>query len=176
MDSKEAKKRFPEYKEILEMAGGYKPVKFVQAIEVIKCPAKFNPSGLGDCAYRSSYYVKDGEITSGPSYSYDTMMSSGIQPTERIVDVPKGTRLWVVTYDGIWGGHWEVKVFVHEFDMLESPKSQSKLEILVNKKFDPISEKIDKLEIEIDKEQILQEQAKKFKFLLEHDKKRFFNA
>lgn len=144
MDTKEAKKRFPEYKKILEMAGGHKPVKFVQAIQVIKCPTTFNPSGLGDYAYRSSYYVKDGHITTGPSYSYNTMMSTrGVVPEERIVDVPRGTRLWVVTYDGIWGGHWEVKVFVHEFDMLESPKS--KLESLVDEKFNPISKKIDRI-------------------------------
>ena len=143
----EVKKRFPEYKEILEMAGGYKPRKFVEAITVIKCPATFNPSGLGDYAYRSSYYVKDGEITTGPSYSYDTMMSSGIQPTERAVDVPKGTRMWVVTYDGIWGGHWEVKVFVHELDMLEAPKS--KLENIVDKSFEPITKKIDRLRNEL---------------------------
>lgn len=124
------------------MSGGYKPRKFVEKIEVIKCPAKFNPSGLGDYAYRNSYFVEDGEITSGPSYSYDTMMSSGIVPTERIVDVPKGTRMWVVTYDGIWGGHWEVKVFVHELDMIEAPsKQQSKLENIVNKNLEPIAKK-----------------------------------
>ncbi len=28
------------------MSGGYKPRKFVQAIEIIKCPSKFNPSEL----------------------------------------------------------------------------------------------------------------------------------
>ncbi len=151
MDSKEVKKRFPEYKEILEMAGGHKPRKFVEKIEVIKCPAKFNPSGLGDYAYRSSYFVKDGEITTGPSYSYDTMMSSRIVPEERVVDVPKGTRMWIVTYDGIWGGHWEVKVFVHELDMLEAhnpkeyPKEDSKIIYKINKHLNPITEKVDKL-------------------------------
>lgn len=148
MELKEVKKRFPEYKEILETSGGYKPRKFVQAIEVIKCPAKFNPSGLGDYAYRHSYFVKDGEITSGPSYSYDTMMSSGIIPTERIVDVPKRTRMWVVTYDGIWGGHWEVKIFVHELDMLQSnlrSNSQSKMENIVNKTLEPINKEINRL-------------------------------
>ncbi len=173
MDSKEVKKRFPEYKEIIEMAGGHKPVKFVQAIEVIKCPAKFNPSGLGDYAYRSSYFVKDGEITTGPSYSYDTMMSSRIVPEERVVDVPKGTRMWVVTYDGIWGGHWEVKVFVHELDMIEAPKSQSKIENLVNEKFAEPLDKADKILQEVIKKSNEREQAKTYKFMLEHDKRRF---
>jgi len=149
MDSIEAKKRFPEYKEILKMSGGHKPRKFVEAIKVIKCPATFNPSGLGDYAYRSSYFVKDGIITPGPSYSYDTMMSSRIVPEERTVDVPKGTRMWVVTYDGMWGGSWKVQVFVHELDMLEAPKSQSKMETVINKNFDPISEKISKLRSEL---------------------------
>ena len=148
MEIIEVKKRFPEYKKILEMSGGYKPRKFVQAIEIIKCPAKFNPSGLGDYAYRHSYFVKDGTITPGPSYSYDTMMSSRIVPEERIVDVPKGTRMWIVTYDGIWGGHWEVKVFVHELDMIGTNR-ESRLESIVNKRLDPISKKIDILRNEL---------------------------
>lgn len=116
MDLHTCKRCLPEYKEILEMAGGYKPRKFVEKIEIVNCPTVFNPSGLGDFAYRTSYFVKDGKISQGFGYSYDTMMSSGVQPVDRTVDVPRGTRFWVVTYDGIWGGHWEVKVFVHKDD------------------------------------------------------------
>jgi len=102
MKLKEVKERFPEYKQILELSGGMKPRKFVEKINVVMCPVKFNPSGLGDYAYRHSYFVdKKGEITTGTSYCYDTMMSVGVSPIERMVDVPKGTRMWIVTYDGI---------------------------------------------------------------------------
>ncbi len=57
MEIIEAKKKFPEYKKILEMSDGHKQRKFVQAIEIIKCPSKFNPSELGDYAYRHSYFL-----------------------------------------------------------------------------------------------------------------------
>ncbi|MDD3474448.1 MAG: hypothetical protein PHP08_00910 [Candidatus Dojkabacteria bacterium] len=118
MDLDEVKRLFPEYKKILEMSGGYKPRKFVKAIKVIKCPSKFSPSGLGDYAYRHSYFVSNGKIVPGISYSYDSMMAVGVSPDERMVDVPKGSRMWVVTFDGMWGGFWDVLVFVHEEDLL----------------------------------------------------------
>lgn len=122
MELSEVKKRFPEYKQILEMSGGYKPRRFVKAIKVKKCPIEFSPSGLGDCAYRHSYFVANGKISMGVSYSYDSMIASGVSPKERMVDVPRGSRMWVVTFDGMWGGFWDVDVFVHEADMLEAGK------------------------------------------------------
>ena len=123
MDLSEVKQKFPEYKKILEMSGGYKPRKFVKAIKVVRCPAKFSPSDLGDCAYRHSYFVDSkGEIAQGVSYCYDSMIGVGVYPKERTVDVPKGTRMWVVTFDGMWGGFWDVSVFVHEADMLMEGK------------------------------------------------------
>ncbi len=125
MDLQEVKRLLPEYKQILELSGGRKPRKFIEKIRIIKTPTTYNPSGLGDAAYRSSYLVdKNGNITPGPSYSYDTMMYSGVQPVERPVDVPEGTRLWIVTWDGMWGGSWEVNVFVHG-DLLTSPITET---------------------------------------------------
>lgn len=115
MNSQDAKKYLPEYKKILEMAGGRKPRKFVEKIKLIETPAMFNPSDIGDCAYMSSYMVdKSGNVSPITGYSYGSMMCSGVEPTERIIDVPDGTRVWVVTYDGMWGGSWKVDVFVHK--------------------------------------------------------------
>lgn len=102
MDLKDVKEQFPEYKKILALSGGHKPRKFVEAIKVVRCPTTFSPSGLGDYAYRHSYFVANGKITEGVSYSYDSMMAVGVSPKERMVDVPKGTRMWVVTFDGMW--------------------------------------------------------------------------
>jgi len=114
MDLQEVKRLLPEYKQILELSGGHKPRKFIEKIKIIKTPATYNPSGLGDAAYRFSYYVdKYGKITPGPSYSYESMMAVGVKPVERTVDIPEGTRLWIVTWDGMWGGNWTVEVFVH---------------------------------------------------------------
>lgn len=122
MELENAKRMLPEYKKILEMSGGNKPRKFVKAIKIIKCPVKFSPSGLGDYAYQHSYFVANGQITQGISYSYDSMIGVGVSPEERMVDVPKGTWMWIVTFDGMWGGFWDVKVFVHEADMLTEGK------------------------------------------------------
>lgn len=124
MDLQEIKRLLPEYKQILELSGGHKPRKFIEKIRIIKTPAIYNSSGLGDAAYRFSYYVdKYGKITPGPSYSYESMMAVGVQPVDRTVDIPEGTRLWIVTWDGIWGGHWTVEVFVHG-DLLTTPVTE----------------------------------------------------
>ena len=116
VDLKTVKKVLPEYNKILEMAGGHKPRKFVENIKIVDCPTVYNPSGLGDYAYRTSYLVDKDGIHQDVGYSYDTMMSSGVKPVDRMVDVPRGSRMWIVTYDGIWGGHWEVLVFIHKDD------------------------------------------------------------
>ncbi len=118
MELLDAKTKYPEYKKILEMSGGYKPRKFVKAIKVIPCPAKFNPSQLNDTAYRDSYFVQNGQITKGVGYCYDSMMTVGVKPVERMVNVPKGSRMWIVTFDGMCGGYWTVEVYVHEQDLL----------------------------------------------------------
>lgn len=112
---------FPEAKEVLERFSEphgrlLKPRKFMQAIRIVETPARFNPAHLGDCAFTHSYsYNTDTrELTDGPSYSYDTMLSSGVNPTTRVVDVPANIRVWIVTYDGMWGGYWSnVTVYVH---------------------------------------------------------------
>ena len=120
MNLQDVKRLLPEYREILNQAGGHKPRKFVERIDVIECPAGFNPSAQGDFAYTASFMVnRDGVVSSGPSYSYDSMLGSGVNPYERQVDVPRGSRIWVVTYDGQWGGAWaRVLVFVHPDDAL----------------------------------------------------------
>jgi hypothetical protein len=63
------------------------------------------------------YDVKEKRLTEGPSYSYDSMLSQGINPYSRLVDVPTGHRVWVVTYDGMWGGFWSVNVYVPPGDL-----------------------------------------------------------
>lgn len=110
-----AKKYYPEYEKIFKLSGGQKPRKFVQAIQTIICPARFNPSAQGDFAYTKSYAYNTvtNEIKKGPTYSYDTMMSTIPNPYEREVDVPFDTRIWVTIFDGQWGGSWSVSVFVH---------------------------------------------------------------
>lgn len=121
MDIKTAKRTLPEYKEVLSRMGGAKPRKFVEAITIIPCPATFNPSSQGDYAFTHSYAyrVSDGEFVEGPGYTYESMMVSGVNPYEREVDMPRGMRMWVVTYDGMWGGYWsKVNVYVHSAEML----------------------------------------------------------
>ena len=114
MDIEMVKKQFPEHKEILARCGGYKPRKFIQAISIVPCPAPFNPSAQGDCAFTHSFLVENGKITPGPAYSYDTMLVSHVNPYERTVDVKPNQRVWVCTYDGMWGGFWHtVNVYVH---------------------------------------------------------------
>ncbi|MBA7593228.1 hypothetical protein ES703_00146 [subsurface metagenome] len=119
----EARQYLPEYKEVLAEAGGRKPRKFVEEIRVRICPATFNPSAQGDFAYTSAF-VWDGEnLAKGPGYSYDTMIAGRVNPYERMVDVAKGTRVWIVTYDGQWGGFWSrVLVFVHPDELPEPLK------------------------------------------------------
>ena len=127
MDSKEAKLKLPEYKKILEMSGGHKPRKFVEAINVVECPAEFCPSMQGDCAYTNSFFVTDGKVTQGPAYSYESMTATGINPEERMVNVPYGTRMWIVTYDGMWGGSWSIKVYVNSGEKLNCANDRNKL-------------------------------------------------
>ena len=115
VDLQAVKKYLPEYQEVLKASGGYKPRLFVKSIKVVKCPASFNPSAQGDFAFTHAfvYSVEKKRLTEGPFYSYDTMLSSRINPYEREVDVPEGSRAWVVTYDGQWGGYWsKVLVFI----------------------------------------------------------------
>lgn len=119
----EVKRFLPEYREVLRESGGHKPIKFVDRIEVLRCPAPFNPSAQGDFAFTSSYSW-DGKILSrGPAFSYDTMLATRVNPYERIVTVIKGVRVWITTYDGQWGGHWSrVHVYMNmlDFDKLLS--------------------------------------------------------
>jgi hypothetical protein len=153
MNIQEVKRLLPEYKEILEMAGGYKPRKFVEKIRIIECPTMYNPSGLGDYAYRTSYYVdKNGVVTHITGYSYDTMMYTGVQPVERMIDIPEGTRVWIVTYDGIWGGHWDVNVFVHKNDykLLESGNT----DVIIKREHEELEKKL-----ELYGERVLKERA-----------------
>ena len=117
------KKYLPEYKEILEDWNNLKPHKFVENITILRCPATFNPSAQGDFAFTKSYVYKDGVLTKGPGYSYDSMLAGGVNPYEHTVDVPKGVRVWVTTYDGQWGGFWSrVEVYIHATDLLEPGK------------------------------------------------------
>lgn len=117
------KRYLPEYKEILEDWSNLKPRKFVEHITIIRCPAAFNPSAQGDFAFTKSFVYKDGALYKGPGYSYDTMLTAGVNPYEHTVDVPKGVRVWVTTYDGQWGGFWSrVDVFIHPTDLLEPGK------------------------------------------------------
>jgi len=119
-----AEKYFPEYQKVYEAARGSKPRKFVENIQIRTCPATFNPSAQGDFAFTHSFVWDGKTLTKGPGYSYDSMLAERVDPYERQVDVPRGTRLWVVTYDGQWGGHWSrVLVFVHP-DELPAPFRQ----------------------------------------------------
>lgn len=115
MDLKQAKLDLPEYKEVLKAAGGYKPRKFVQRITIKQTPTPFNPSQLGDCAFAHSflYDIQRKICVKGLCYSYDSMLGSGVSPTERQVVVPEGMRLWYVIFDGMWGGFWHtVNVYI----------------------------------------------------------------
>jgi hypothetical protein len=107
----------PEYTEVLSRSGGHKPVKFIESIVVIKCPAPFNPSAQGDFAYTQSFSYDGRTLSSGPAFSYDTMLATRVNPYERIVNVPPGIRVWITTYDGQWGGFWSrVDVYMNEAD------------------------------------------------------------
>jgi len=115
------KKYLPEYKQVLAAERNVKPRKFIGKINIVKCPATFNPSAQGDFAYTALYSYDGKNLTRGPGWSYDTMMSGGVNPYEHAVDVPKGIRVWVVTYDGQWGGYWaRVNVYVHQ-DEIPAP-------------------------------------------------------
>lgn len=116
----------PEWKQILrDMSSGdklLKPRKFIEKLCIVLTPAGFNPSAQGDFAFTRSYAWDGGQLTKGPSYTYDTMISTIESPYERTVDVPKGVRVWICTYDGQWGGFWSrVNVYVHPDDLLEKP-------------------------------------------------------
>jgi len=107
----------PEAPQVLAEAGGRLPIKFAQAVEVVQCPDTFNPSAQGDFAFTHSFSWDGRQLSKGPAYSYDTTMNVVRSPYERTVEVAKGTRVWVVTYDGQWGGYWSrVLVFVHAED------------------------------------------------------------
>jgi len=120
----------PEWKQVLnnmsmmDIPGNklLKPRKFIEKITIIPTPAGFNPSAQGDYAYTHSYSYTGGRLIEGPSYSYESMMNVVGSPYERTVDVPKGTRVWVCTWDGQWGGYWSrVDVYVNPDDMIGSP-------------------------------------------------------
>ena len=118
MKRAEAVQRFPEVKQVLQQFhhGGTprKPRKFYEELRVVPCPAEFNPSAQGDFAFTKAFSWDGERLTEGPSYSYDSMMASGVNPYMRKVDVPAGKRMWVLTYDGQWDGHWSrVDVYVH---------------------------------------------------------------
>lgn len=99
-----------------------KPKKFVEKIAIIQAPANFNPSAQGDSAFTSSYSWDGKNLAKGPGYTYESMMNVVGSPYERTVDVPKGARVWVCTWDGQWGGYWSrVDVYVHPDDMIGSP-------------------------------------------------------
>ena len=99
-----------------------KPKKFVEKIEIIQTPAGFNPSAQGGYAFTNSYSWDGENLMKGPSYTYESMMNVVGSPYERAVDVPRGTRVWVCTYDGQWGGYWSrVDVYVHADDLISSP-------------------------------------------------------
>lgn len=107
----------PEYSQVLKEWDNKKPRKFIEQLEVIVAPASFVPSAQGDYAYTMSFDWNGRDLTKGPSYSYDTMMTTIKSPYEREVDVPFGHRVWITTYDGQWGGHWSrVHVYVHKDD------------------------------------------------------------
>lgn len=111
------KRQLPEHSQVLAESGGHNPRKFIEKIEIIKCPAEFNPSAQGDYAYTTSFDWDGKKLIKGPSYSYDTMMNVVDSPFGRTVDVPKGHRIWITTYDGQWGGFWSVvNVYVHPDD------------------------------------------------------------
>lgn len=118
MNKAEVDRYLPEATAVYASMHGQKPRKFIEAIKVKATPAKFNPSSQGDYAYTKSF-VWDGEtLESGPAYSYDSMLAVGVDPYERTVDVPPGKRVWVVTWDGQWGGYWSrVIVFVHPSEL-----------------------------------------------------------
>lgn len=122
MELAEVKKRLPEYKKILEECGGNKPKKFIEAIKVVPCPAVFSPSDISDYEYRYSFLVDKNGIQKIAAYCYESMMASGVNPYERNVDVPRGSRMWVVTFNGMGKGFWRVQVFVHEQDLLPAMK------------------------------------------------------
>lgn len=108
----------PEYKLVYDsFARGrtdYKPQKFIEAIQIRICPSTFTPSAQGDFAFTKAFIWDGRSLMEGPGFSYDTMISSGVNPYERTVDVPLGQRVWVATYDGQWGGYWSrVLVFIH---------------------------------------------------------------
>lgn len=114
------KKYLPEYKQVLERAGGHKPRKFLEAVKVKLVPVKFNPTGLSDYAVRKSFSWDGTTLTEGPMYSYDSMINVVKDMSERVIssnDVGPGMRVWITTYDGGWGGYWSsVLVFVNEAD------------------------------------------------------------
>jgi hypothetical protein len=67
------------------------------------------------------------------------MLTERVNPFERTVNVPKGTRVWVATYDGQWGGFWQkVLVFVNPEDMPKAlPQPSNELDQLVSEINDP---------------------------------------
>ena len=120
----------PEWKQVLnrmsmmDIPGNKlrKPKKFVEKITIIPTPANFSPSSQGDYAFTNSYSYDGVSLAEGPSYTYDSMMNVVGSPYERTVDVPRGTRVWVCTYDGQWGGYWSrVDVYVNADDLASSP-------------------------------------------------------
>lgn len=134
----EVKSLLPEYREVLGELRGLKPIKFVESIVVLKCPAPFNPSAQGDYAFTSAFTWDGRTLSRGPSFSYDTMLATGVNPYERIVNVPQGVRVWIATYDGQWGGFWSrVDVYMNVVDF-------SRLALQIREKLKPVVELTDR--------------------------------
>lgn len=107
----------PEWKMVLAQSGGQKPKKFAQRIVVKVVPATFNPSALGDMDYMYSFDWDGSTLSTGPSYSIESIMNIVGSPYERPVNVPSGHRVWITVYSGQWGGYWHtVDVYVNPSD------------------------------------------------------------
>ncbi|MDP2662024.1 MAG: hypothetical protein Q8R28_14970 [Dehalococcoidia bacterium] len=117
-----ARRNLPEAEQVLDDFDRVQPRKFYEELEVIPTPASFNPSAQGDFAFTRSYSYDGKKLVGGPAYSYETMLSEGVNPYGRTVDVPPGVRVWIATYDGQWGGRWaRVKVFMHPSELQSLP-------------------------------------------------------
>jgi len=116
-------KYFPEWKAVLEGAGGHNPRKFVEHLKIIITPAQWNPTGLGDFDFRHTFVYKAHEkrLVAGPAYSYDTMLNvaSGSGLHNRAVTLEQADRFWDVVYTGQWGGGWvKVNLYISDAHVL----------------------------------------------------------
>jgi hypothetical protein len=124
-----AKQVFPEAREVLDIMSltdipgnkPRKPLKFYEKIKVLPTPAKFSPSSISDSAFTKMFSYENRYLAEGPSYTYDTLPNMTADPFERFVNVPRGSRVWVCTYDGMWGGYWaRVDVYVSPEDFSQN--------------------------------------------------------